>query len=434
MGYLVLICLLLTGCRQPLQEEVGKAQGGSQGPVDDGGGDRALDRSAPVQPDERAVSVTWVRKDASFVVEGSMTRDLVRDVVDEHMIELGYCHEMEVKPGPSLMDKVVVELEISADGRVREAEVTRSTLGSQEKEQCIIEQVKEWTFPALEEGNSTRVVLPFVFQPHTAQGGELLSAYRSVGDYSVQVHERQSWGGEDDEFAWHYRFAILRDGRELYSGESEHVPVLGHDVVDEGLVESLVDPKLAWLDPGKDLTGDGVPNLIVWTDTGGAHCCLSAEIFEVGESFRKIQTIDFEHVDVSTDFFEDLDSDGFPEIKLYDFTFAYWRAGFAGSPSPQVILKLRKGKYRIATQLMKTHAPTEDELADLVPSEPWWGDQPDPEVWGNMLDLIYSGHESDARKLLDMSWPEGTPGKHAFWKDFKKQLAKSPHAEAVSKM
>lgn len=43
---------------------------------------------------------------------------------------------------------------------------------------------------------------------------------------------------------------------------------------------------------GADVTGAGIPNLVVKEYSGGAHCCTSFDVFELGSSFRKVSTIE----------------------------------------------------------------------------------------------------------------------------------------------
>lgn len=53
------------------------------------------------------------------------------------------------------------------------------------------------------------------------------------------------------------------------------------------------------------------------------------------------------------------------------------------------------------------------------------------EMWGEMLDLIYSGNMDSAWKLCDLSWPVKHPGKAIFLREFKKELATSPYYKAI---
>lgn len=38
--------------------------------------------------------------------------------------------------------------------------------------------------------------------------------------------------------------------------------------------------------PGQDITGAGIPDLVVTEWTGGVHCCYNAYVFELGQLFR----------------------------------------------------------------------------------------------------------------------------------------------------
>lgn len=54
-----------------------------------------------------------------------------------------------------------------------------------------------------------------------------------------------------------------------------------------------------------------------------------------------------------------------------------------------------------------------------------------PQLWGDMLDLIYSGNAASAWKLFDLAWPKGITGKKKFLREFKEQLASSQYWDQV---
>jgi hypothetical protein len=56
------------------------------------------------------------------------------------------------------------------------------------------------------------------------------------------------------------------------------------------------------------------------------------------------------------------------------------------------------------------------------------------EMWGKMLDLIYSGNMDAAWKLCDLSWPANHPGKQRFLNDFKKRLATSSYFATINQL
>lgn len=145
--------------------------------------------------------------------------------------------------------------------------------------------------------------------------------------------------------------------------------------------------------------------------------------------------------------FEDVDGDGRPELLLHDWTFAYWKTSFAGSPAPKVILRFDKDSVTLAADLMRKPAVPWLELvgkASAVLRNPYWDNfkvnpdgttgnpdgmsgNPPPQLWAMMLDLIYSGQWRQAFEFLDLSWPRGLPGKSEFEHEFLAELQTSPY-------
>jgi hypothetical protein len=60
--------------------------------------------------------------------------------------------------------------------------------------------------------------------------------------------------------------------------------------------------------------------------------------------------------------------------------------------------------------------------------------KPTPQLWGRMLDYIYSGNAETAFKLLDGAWPEGLSGKASFVLQFGAQLSFSPYWDTIAEM
>jgi hypothetical protein len=180
---------------------------------------------------------------------------------------------------------------------------------------------------------------------------------------------------------------------------------------------------------GKDITGNGVPNLVVAEHTGGAHCCNVIHLFEIGKEFRKIAELDGAHSQV---LFKDLDGDLKPEVLMKDWTFAYWRSSFTGSSKPPtVILRYRDGAYRVAADLMRKPAPSPTELkrrAQRVREDQWWKEtgEPPSHLWGYIFELLYTGHGKLAWQFLEMAWRPGVSGKDEFLREFRDQLSASP--------
>ncbi len=206
------------------------------------------------------------------------------------------------------------------------------------------------------------------------------------------------------------------------------------------------DPDAALIKMGMDITGDGQPDLVISEWLGGANCCLIFHIFEIGPTFKKLGTIDAEFGDSGPHFIhpdKDSKSTGLA-IQIHDWTFANWNTDFADSPAPKVILRYSDNAYRVAPDLMRTATYSASDLAtqaaaikSYAPSAKggeWPHAKVSPDLWGTMLDLIYSGHADEAWKFLDDAWPPKVQGKDAFARDFRAQLAKSRYWPAVEAM
>jgi hypothetical protein len=236
-------------------------------------------------------------------------------------------------------------------------------------------------------------------------------------------------------------FEILKNDKTVYiqkaktKGEKFFIGTMYKDDADAALVKM-----------GMDVTGDGQPDLVISEWLGGANCCLIFHIFEIGPTFKKLGTIDAEFGDSGPHFIhpdKDAKNTGLP-IQIHDWTFANWKTDFADSPAPKVILRFSDNAYRVAPDLMRTAVLTASDLAtraaaikSYAPSASggeWPHAKVSPDLWGTMLDLIYSGHADTAWKFLDDAWPPKVQGKDAFARDFRTQLAKSRYWPAVEAM
>ncbi len=217
-------------------------------------------------------------------------------------------------------------------------------------------------------------------------------------------------------------FQVLRNGRHLFSQIGLEFQIGGSPEYSE------LPAKL--LPMGTSLTPNGPPHLVVGQWTGGAHCCFQLTVFELGKNLRRVGHIDTEH---SNPVFRDVDGDGAPELLADDWTFAYWKASFAESPAPQIILRFRDGTFHLAVNLMYKKPPSRDKMkreARRIKTGVEWGmPEPPSRLWGLMLDLIYSGNASTAWEFFDHAWPTGRKGKEEFLVDFRKKLSESPYIE-----
>ncbi|HSV28752.1 MAG TPA: hypothetical protein VLL76_04310 [Candidatus Omnitrophota bacterium] len=156
---------------------------------------------------------------------------------------------------------------------------------------------------------------------------------------------------------------------------------------------------------GSSVTGGRTPQLVASEWSGGAHCCFTYHIIELGASPKIIQTIEGGHSDVK---FRQLDGDPAIEIELTDWAFAYWPSSFADSPAPTVILDWDGKSYIPSADLMRNSA-----YATHRQSQPAGGTKTAIErAVDEALNLIYAGQWQEAERVLDETLPKSEEGQN----------------------
>ena len=179
---------------------------------------------------------------------------------------------------------------------------------------------------------------------------------------------------------------------------------------------------------GTDVTGFGKPNVVLSEWTGGGHCCYVFRVLELGKIVREVAAIDVQ--DAIDSCFVDLDHNGVFALVSRDYTFAYWRASFAESPAPGIILRFNGVGYDLALDLMRKPAPDKEEI-DKIVAEVRQSEYPKPLLWKTMLDLIYTGNADLAWRFLPAAWPSTVTSRGEFLRGFCGQLANSPYFERL---
>ena len=269
-------------------------------------------------------------------------------------------------------------------------------------------------------------------QAQSSKPGPPLQESVSYGSYTANAYFDPASGSNDA------YFEILKDRRIIYRLQATEN---GERFVIGTLYKDDPDTKLVAM--GRDITGNGLPDLVVSEWTGGANCCLVFHIFEIGTHFRRIAQIDAEFGDQGPHFMHLGRGPGL-QVQIYDWTFANWHSDFADSPAPKVILEYTDGTYRISPSLMRTRQVDLKRLdakvetirreAERLRDGSWPEADVSSALWGTMLDLIYTGHERRAWQFLDEAWPYNIRGKQLFRKDFTEQLKKSPYWKAIEKL
>ncbi len=204
-----------------------------------------------------------------------------------------------------------------------------------------------------------------------------------------------------------------------------------------------------WRDPGKkprllDLTGDGVPELVVQRWTGGVHGSYSYEVFRTAPKFERIWMLDAK--DGHLDFKEQAGQ--LPTLVVEDTTFAYWNCGFAGSPRLPVAYRWTGQSFQMVQTEMTRPAEFPKRAAEVSSALREIGlperdrQAPVGDRWPlssvftpQLLELIFSGHADLAWVLLSDSWPkQQVSDLPAFRHDFLIQLKKSPHWNELKRL
>ncbi len=181
-----------------------------------------------------------------------------------------------------------------------------------------------------------------------------------------------------------------------------------------------------------DATGDGNPDFVLQSYSGGAHCCYYTQVIERSPELALLAEFDGSDSPVEL---KNLDDDPALEVVLLDWSFAYWKTSFADSPAPQVILDLQEGVYSGSVELMRQAPPSAEFIADIAEhaaASLRAAQAPTAALWGPMLDLIYSGNAEAAFQLYDQAWPSEVAGREAFLVQFGAQLSLSPYWETVA--
>jgi TonB family protein len=96
--------------------------------------------------------------------EGSLDKELVRKVIQDHRSQIRTCYESLLNQFPNLNGKVQVQFTIGPDGRVLSSKVAQSSASNGQLEQCVASRVSLWQFPKPKGGGLVVVSYPFIFK------------------------------------------------------------------------------------------------------------------------------------------------------------------------------------------------------------------------------------------------------------------------------
>lgn len=184
-----------------------------------------------------------------------------------------------------------------------------------------------------------------------------------------------------------------------------------------------------------DVTGDGVPEVLIAEWTGGMNCCLNVYICQVWPAFR-VQRIEAMHSEMGM--FLQADDDPALEVRVGDSSLWYWRTAGAHCSGIDYILKFNGTAWEPCADLMRRPLPSDEELREMEDAWSEWQRKPDGDwigegsaPWFDMLDLVYSGHAAQAWRMLDRVWPGDAASKDEFRRDMLNHLRRGPAWKAL---
>ena len=110
----------------------------------------------------QVMAMVSVDLDKSVRVQGGMSREAVKRVIDQHLDEISFCYENALMDAPSLMGNIVFEWKILMTGKVGAVRIKSSTVRSSQIHNCIQAAIKSWQFPKPQSAE-VMVSYPFVF-------------------------------------------------------------------------------------------------------------------------------------------------------------------------------------------------------------------------------------------------------------------------------
>jgi TonB family protein len=95
---------------------------------------------------------------------GGLDRDVIANYIKTKLGQVLYCYERQLSASPDLYGKVAIKFTIGPTGLVESQKIGESTLKNATVENCILQKLSEWKFPAPRGGTKVLVTYPFLFK------------------------------------------------------------------------------------------------------------------------------------------------------------------------------------------------------------------------------------------------------------------------------
>jgi pSer/pThr/pTyr-binding forkhead associated (FHA) protein len=106
------------------------------------------------------------------VVMGSVDKELIRKVIQDHAAQIRYCYEQQLAVNPRLQGKVSIKWIINGDGSASNAQVDASgtTLEDAKVHDCMMARITSWQFPKPKGGGMAVITYPWILRSAGAGG------------------------------------------------------------------------------------------------------------------------------------------------------------------------------------------------------------------------------------------------------------------------
>ena len=100
------------------------------------------------------------------VVMGSIDKELIRKVIQEHASQIRYCFEQQLALNPRLQGKVAIKWIIQADGTATnpQVEASATTLENAQVHECMMSRITSWQFPKPKGGGIAVINYPWILR------------------------------------------------------------------------------------------------------------------------------------------------------------------------------------------------------------------------------------------------------------------------------
>jgi hypothetical protein len=98
-------------------------------------------------------------------VEGGLDEAAIREKIIRGRFEMQKCYQQQLKLKPSLAGELALQFTVSASGKVLVALARQNTVNGPELEQCVLKQIKSWTFERKPDSKDAVVKFDVLFAP-----------------------------------------------------------------------------------------------------------------------------------------------------------------------------------------------------------------------------------------------------------------------------